>query len=290
MSHARTGVRGRALPVTLRVPRRMAAGLRTALALTVMAVLGGCFWRGSGPSVAPGIPMLSAERADIEQRVADLQRQLEGRALSGSRRRAAEEELQTLQARLTAGDLRVGDQLVITMLGDSAVRVDTATVRDGMVVSFAGLPDADVGGLVQAEIRGRLQAHTDRFFKNRTLRVSVPTRIAVLGEIRTPGFYSIPADRPIAELIMLAGGPTPLTDLNKVSVRRNGDRILSASAWDRAQKAGMTVGELGLRGGDEIEIGRRRQINWAQISQQALLAVAGTAAFLQVLILIYGTE
>ncbi len=271
--------------------RRLLRALPRAFVLLALATgTSGCLFRGTGPTRAAPIPLLDARREAIDQRVADLRTQLASGGLSGQRRKDAQEEFDLLQQRLATGDLRVGDQLVITMLGDSAVRTDTATVRDGSLVSFAGLPDADVSRLLQSEIAPRLQAHTDRFFRNRTVRVTVPTRLAVLGEVARPGFYSVPADRPIAELIMLAGGPTPLSDLGKVSVRRNGKRVLSPAAWDRAQKAGITIGELGLRPGDEIDVGRRRQINWAQISQQTLLIVAGAAAFLQVLILIYGTE
>jgi len=234
--------------------------------------------------------MLSNSRAQVTQRVAELEQQISSKTLTGNRRKDAEAELAILRRRLAEGDLQVGDQLVITILGDSAVRADTATVRDGHVVSFGGLPDAEMAGVLQSEARDRLQAHTDRYFKNRTVRVNILTRLGVLGEVARPGFYSTSSDRPVSDLLMLAGGPTPLSELSKVSVRRNGERLISEKAWDTAQKTGMTIGQLGLRPGDEIEFGRRRQVNWAQISQIALIALAGSATFFQVLTLIYREE
>jgi protein involved in polysaccharide export with SLBB domain len=253
-------------------------------------LLGGCFWRGTGPLTATPIPLLGADRPAIEARTQELRDRIGAGSLKGGERRTAQEELDLLTRRLAEGDLRVGDQLVITMLGDSAVSVDTATVRDGMLVSFAGLPDVDVARTLQSEVAPRLQAHTNRFFRNRTVRVTIPLRLAVLGQVARPGFYSIATDRPISEVVMLAGGPLPTSDLSQVVVRRDGRQILSAASWGRAQDAGTTIGALGLRPGDEVEIGRRRQVNWAQISQLALVAVGATVAFFQLLVLIYGTE
>jgi len=272
---------------------RLASRLRRYLWIApalFVGLLSGCFLRGPGPLVAPSVPMLEAGRESVAERVAQLESDLAARRLSGQRRRDAERELLLLRARLDRGDLRVGDQLVITTTGVGEVKTDTATVREGMLVSFASLPDASVAGLLQGEVQPRLQAHTDRFFLNRTVRVSVPTRIAVLGEVVRPGYYAIPSDRPVAELLMLAGGPTPLSALDDITVRRDGRRILSTAAWKRGQRAGLTVGELGLQSGDEIEIGRQRRFDWAQFSQLAFVVVGASVALLQLLLIIYREE
>lgn len=269
---------------------RAASRLARCLALLPALALAACLSRGPGPLTVAPIPLLSAERSAIQERTNELRGRLDGASVRGRERTEAQSELDLLTRRLAEGDLHVGDQLVITIVSDSGVQVDTATVRDGMLVAFAGLPDLELARTLQAEIAPRLQAHSDRYFRNRTVRVVIPVRLAVLGQVASPGFYSIAADRPVSELIMLAGGPLPTGDLTKVVVRRNGRQVLSAAAWERAQQAGVTVGALGLRPGDEILIGRRRQVNWAQISQIALVAVGAFVAILQVLVIVYASE
>jgi protein involved in polysaccharide export with SLBB domain len=260
------------------------------LALLPALTLAACLSRGPGALAAPPIPMLSAERAAIQERTDELHARLTGSTVRGRERTESQAEVDLLTRRLAEGDLLIGDQLVITIVSDSGVQVDTATVRDGMLVAFAGLPDLNLARTLQAEIAPRLQAHSDRFFRNRTVRVVIPVRVAVLGEVARPGFYSLAADRPVSELIMLAGGPSSVADLNRVVVRRNGRTVLGAAAWERAQQAGITIGALGLRPGDEIAIGRRRQVNWAQLTQVALVAVGASVAILQILLVLYGTE
>ncbi len=261
----------------------------TFIAILLVASLGGCGAFRSEPATAPEMPMRMGQRTDIERRAGELEEQLGAGVYSGGRRTAAEQELRLLRQRLAEGDLRVGDQLAINLLGDTAL-ADTATVRDQFAVSFAGLPDADLSGVLQSEIRERLQKHVDRYYKNITVRSQLLTRFAVVGEVARPGFYVVSPDRPVAELVMLAGGPTAVSNLSNIKVHRNGRQILSAKVWERAQNAGMTVSQLGLQSGDEIEIGRRRQFNWAQFSQVALLAVASFAAIMQILVLVYADD
>lgn len=270
--------------------QRAALPVIRCLRLVPVLLLTACLSRGTGALTATPIPLLSAERSAIQERTEELRSRLAGSGVRGKERTEAQAEIDLLSRRLAEGDLRVGDQLVITIVGDSGVQVDTATVRDGMLVAFAGLPDVDVARTLQAEITPRLQTHSDRFFRNRTVRVVLPVRVAVLGEVARPGFYSLAADRPVSELIMLAGGPSPIADLNRVVVSRNGRTVLGAAAWERAQQSGITIGALGLRPGDEIEVGRRRQVNWAQVSQFALVAVGAFVAILQVLVIVYASE
>jgi protein involved in polysaccharide export with SLBB domain len=254
-------------------------------------LLAGCLSRGpGGPFTAEPVPLVSAERDIIQRRTSELRARLAEGTARGRARAPVQRELDLLERRLAEGDLRVGDQLVISLLGDTGMGVDTATVREGMLVSFAGLPDLEIAQTLRAEVQPRLQAHADRFFRNRTVRVVLPVRVAVLGQVARPGYYSLTADRPVSELIMLAGGPLPTADLGKVVVRRDGKTVVGTTAWDRARQAGMTLGALGLRPDDEIEVGARRQVNWGQISQLALIAAGAAVAFLQVLVLIYGQE
>jgi protein involved in polysaccharide export with SLBB domain len=191
-----------------------------------------------------------------------------------------------LRDRLASGDFKVGDQVIVTVSQD-LVQVDTATIRDGMVVAFAALPDVSVAGLLRSELLPRLQAHVDRFRKEHTVRVNLLTRLQVIGQVARPGYYGISPDRPASEIIMLAGGPSALGRLDRVSIRRNQKLIVKASQWREAVNGGMTVAQLGLQPGDEVEVGGRQQRGLFEITRNLAFVASGVFAFIRILQFIY---
>jgi protein involved in polysaccharide export with SLBB domain len=233
------------------------------------------------------VPLVDGTRAQLAARVAELEQVTSDGSLTGDARTEAVSDLALLRARLDNGDFQVGDQLIVTVSRDE-VQVDTATVREGKVVSFAALPDVSLAGLLRTEAQGRLQEHLDRYRKEFSLRVNVLTRVQVVGQVTRPGFYNISRDRPVSEVIMMAGGPTPASKLDDVSIRRDRRLIVKPSQWREAVKSGTTIAQLGLQPGDEVEVaGRRQGLQAVQIVQIGFLAVSGTFAIIQLLNWIY---
>jgi protein involved in polysaccharide export with SLBB domain len=248
------------------------------VALTLQS-LTGCFLKR--PDFMVGVddatvPLVDAGRTEIVARVTELEQSVSSGSFKGDRLKEANAELASLRNRLQDGDFRVGDQLIVTVTRDQ-VQVDTATVREGKMVAFAALPDISVNGLLRSEIQSKLQEHVNRFLVDHSVRVNFVTRLQMMGAIARPGFYSISPDRPVSEVIMLAGGPTATSNLEEVTIRRNGRLIVKAKMWRDAVKTGTTVAQLGLQPGDVIEIGERKRANWFQIIQIA--AFASTAVF-----------
>jgi len=233
------------------------------------------------------VPLVDGTRAQIAARVAELEQATSSGSLKGDALKEATNDLATLRARLEGGDFQVGDQLIVTVSRDE-VSVDTATVRDGKMVVFATLPDVSLAGLLRSEVQPRLQEHVNRYRKDFTVRVNLLTRLQVAGQVARPGFYSISPDRPVSEAIMLAGGPTPLSKLDEVTIRRNRKLIVKASQWREAAKSGTTIAQLGLQPGDDIEIaGRRQKLSAFQFAQIGFLAISGSFAVIRLLEWIY---
>lgn len=235
------------------------------------------------------VPLVDGTRAELATRVAELEQSIASGALKGDALNRARGDLASLRTRLESGDFQVGDQIIVTVTREEVV-VDTATVREGKMVSFSALPDVSLAGLLRSEVQPRLQAHLDRYRKEFTLRVNLLTRLQVSGQIARPGFYSISPDRPVTELIMLAGGPTPLSKLDDVSIRRDRRLIVKPSQWREAARSGTTIAQLGLQTGDDIEIATKRNISATQIIQIGFLAISGTFAIIQLLTWIYSQE
>lgn len=257
------------------------------VALAVVA-LGACSRPGFLIRTVPAVqPLFNGSRAELATRVAELEQSTSSGSLSGGDRDKALAELERLSRRLNEGDFQVGDQLVITTTVD-AVSVDTASVREGMVVSFAALPEASVAGILRTELQGRLQDHVDKYVKQATVRVNILTRLQITGGVGRPGFYNISPDRPVSEIIMLAGGTSQLSDLDKVFIRRDGKVIVKPSMWKDAVNSGVTVAQLGLVPGDAVDIGVKKQRNWPILLRSLLFIVPAIVGVIQLLRIIYG--
>lgn len=232
------------------------------------------------------VPLADAGRADIAARVAELEQGIAAGSYRGNALKEANLELAQLRTRLTEGDFRVGDELIVTVTRET-INTDTATIRDGLQLSFAALPDVSVAGVLRSELQTKLQAHVDRYLVDHVVRVNLLTRLQMMGQIGRPGFYSISPDRPVSELIMLAGGPTATTNLEDVNIRRNGRLIVKPSMWKQALNNGTTVAQLGLQPGDVVEVGGRARRDWQSILRIAAITVSSLFALLRLLQFIY---
>jgi protein involved in polysaccharide export with SLBB domain len=236
--------------------------LLTAVALLAVAPVASAL-----PAQLPG---QKATRAEVEAHLQKLRTALPTLKSAGQRRNT-QMDIAALEERLSVGDFKLGDRFVITVVWDETFS-DTATVREGYLVSIRGLPDATVQGVLRAELVDHLTAHVSRYLKNVQVRVNVFHRISVLGEVRSIGFFLVAPDRPISELIMAAGGPTQLSKLDQLEVRRNGRVVLTAKQSRQALREGRTIEELDIRSGDEVTIPRKRRINWQIVLRIMLLA------------------
>jgi protein involved in polysaccharide export with SLBB domain len=86
-------------------------------------------------------------------------------------------------------------------------------------------------------------------------------RLGVLGEVARPGYFGFASDLPLTELIMGAGGPTAAADLERSIVRRGNRVYRSAEETRKAIGRGLTLDQFGLNAGDELVVGRRRDVN-----------------------------
>ncbi|MDQ8168552.1 MAG: SLBB domain-containing protein [Gemmatimonadota bacterium] len=202
--------------------------------------------------------------------------------LSGAARSRAVAELVAIRLRLEQGDFRVGDRFVITLRQDGVLS-DTASVRDSLNVTITGLPDISLRGVLRSELDERLSAHVAKFLKNASVRSSALTRIAILGAVRSPGYYYVPPDRPISDVLMLAGGPAATANLNEVEISRAGATFLRAKDSRRAVKDGRTIEQLDVQSGDEVRIATVRKIEWRLIVQSLLFLSSMFFAVIQFL-------
>lgn len=234
--------------------------------------------------------MQRASRTQLAARVADIERQLAG-SVRGAARTRLMSEVASIKQRLADGDFRVGNQFVVTIVTPTASQSDTVSVRDSLVISFPPvvqptgpsitMPDASVRGVLRSEIDEALTTHVARYLRNVSVRVNVLTRLTIAGAVSRQGFYLASPDRPLSEVLMLAGGPTPEGKLDEVEITRGGTKILSAKDSKKALKEGKTLDQIDVQYGDVVTVPKKKKINWTQVIQVAALVTTLIFAVLQ---------
>jgi len=217
---------------------------------------------------AQGAPLSGVQRAtrvELAARLQLLETQL-GSTTRADQRAKIQAERAAIRERLEKGDFRVGDRFVMTIRFDS-VRIDTASVRDSMMVSILNLPDLQLTGILRSELDERLNQHVAKFIRNASVRSNVLTRIAVLGSVMSPGYYYASPDRPVSDIVMLAGGPAPDANLGQFELRRGTRTLVDFKKSKRAVESGQTLEQLDVQSGDEFRIPRKRKVNWQLIIQ-----------------------
>jgi protein involved in polysaccharide export with SLBB domain len=95
----------------------------------------------------------------------------------------------------------------------------------------------------------------------------VLTRVSILGAVSRPGFYYAAPDRPLSDLVMLAGGPNLNANLAELEVIRGQTKLLKPKDSRRLLKEGRTLEQIDVQSGDAVRIPEKRKINWQLITQ-----------------------
>ena len=193
-------------------------------------------------ALAAGPARAQAQQADADRPMAT-RADLEALASSNDRARA----------RLNDGDFRPGDRIAILVQGDTALSDTFSVWRDGAL----HLPSPTVGtlpltGVLRSELQDKVQSFIARFVRNPMVRARPLMRLSFQGEYAHAGIYGVPADAPLAEAFMAAGGTTPNANMNKAKVQRGGRDYMDSRQLQAAMADGRTVDDLGLRDGDQF--------------------------------------
>jgi hypothetical protein len=262
------------------LPRSIAPSTRrrvlVTLVMTALSALAAAPLAAQQPAPA-ATPAAAPQRADSALRSA-LRVELESRAAqleaSGKGEEAAD-----VRRRLAEGDCPVGDRVVVDVTGSLVFR-DTLSVRAGQVITVGTLPDISLRGVLRPELNDHLTRQIGRYVRDPVVHSQSLVRVSVRGAVVRPGFYAMPADILLGDAIMRAGGPTSDTDIGRTVVKRGKSETLSRSGVQRAIREGSTLEQVGVRAGDEIVVGKKRNFSFTQ-------TVLVTASVLGSLVAIY---
>jgi hypothetical protein len=217
-------------------------------------------------------------RAELEALLAEYELALASPAYSESVKRGIRVEAEHVRSRLTYGDFRVGDRIVLYVQGEPELP-DTLTVEPGPQVSLPLMGPIPLAGVLRSEIEPHMREAVSRFIRDPVVRANGLMRLAIIGQIARPGFYTIPAETVLGEALMLAGGPTTASNLGGVRIERGATLLLEGEAVQEAMRNGLTLDQLNLQAGDQIVVPERSSRN-VFTSVLAVVGAIGSITFL----------
>lgn len=185
----------------------------------------------------------------------------------------------SIRRRLTNGDFQVGDRVLLSYVSDTK-HTDTLAVRDGLVLELPARATVSLSGVLRSELRDKVVPELLRYVKASQVEVAPLTRVAVLGEVVHPGYFALRSDEPLSEAIMAAGGAGPTADVSKSIMRRANGEVRSSSETHKAITLGLTLDQFGVTAGDELVVGKKRDMN-------ALVPVLGAIGSLSALFVVF---
>ena len=218
-------------------------------------------------------------RADLEQLLADYEAALSSPAYSESVKRSIRADADRIRQRLEQGDFRVGDRIEVFIQGEPNFPV-TLTVEPGPSITFELFGQISLAGVLRSEIESHLHQELGRFIRDPLVRATTQMRVAVMGAVANPGFYTMPAETLLGDAIMLAGGPQGNTDFDDLRIERAGQRLYEGDAVQEALREGLTLDQLNLQAGDQIVLPVPSTGNFVMSTLLPVLGAIGSVSFL----------
>lgn len=150
-----------------------------------------------------------------------------------------------------------GDQLVIDVYGDTQ-RSESLTVSPDGDVTVPDYGPVHVAGLTVAAAQSRVRSHLGEYYSSSDVKVSLgQTRtimVNVMGEVKTPGTYTLSAFATVFHALYMAGGISDLGTLRNIKVYRQGKLITTVDVYQFIL-SGRLAGNVRLADNDVIQVG-----------------------------------
>ena len=207
--------------------------------------------------------LLFATRAQLEAILERFQVAGDASGYSDAVRQIANDEADLIRYRLTEGDFEVGDQVTLTVPGQTALST-SFTVQPGKLLILPEIPEMRLRGLLRSELSEALQKHLAQYFVNPQVFVTTSIRLQVEGEVGNPGFHVVSADQRFPDMLASVGQPTRSAKTESIKIKRRDETIWDGDELQQAIVEGRTLDQLSLRAGDIIEVPAQSNTNFLQ--------------------------
>ena len=255
-------------------------GIPSAL-LSTLALCGVLVWVPGSEALAQGNDARRAQatRGELEASLVEIDQILASPGYSGRVKSTRRREAELVRKRLAEGDFQAGDQIGLFVQGEQALTA-VFTVRAGQMLVLPQIPEIPLRGVLRSELKDHLTRELSRFIRDPQIDVTdAGVRIAILGQVGSPGFYTVPSDKLASEAIMQAGGPLSTANLDGVVIRRGGKTIIGDEELRQAIVSSLTLDQLNIHGGDEIYVPGTKSTGTSFLTGLQIFSGVALAAF-----------
>lgn len=150
-----------------------------------------------------------------------------------------------------------GDAVYIDIYGASQKTIENTVSPDG-TVTIDGFGPVSVSGLTVAQANSRLRSQLGARYQSSNIRLTVgQTRtiiVNIMGEVKTPGTYTLSAFASVFHALYMAGGTNEIGTLRNIKVYRNGKLVSVVDIYDYILNGKLT-GNVRLADNDVIVVG-----------------------------------
>lgn len=150
-----------------------------------------------------------------------------------------------------------GDAVYIDIYGASQKTIESTVSPDGEV-TIEGFGPVQVSGLTVAQANARLRSTLGARYSSSKIKLTVgQTRsimINVMGEVKNPGTYTLPAFATVFHALYMAGGTNDIGTLRNIKVYRNNRLVSVVDIYDYILNGKLT-GNVRLADNDVIAVG-----------------------------------
>jgi polysaccharide export outer membrane protein len=197
-----------------------------------------------------------ASRAGLDSLARRFELAADSPAYSDVLRAEARAEAANLRGRLKEGDFQVGDRIALVVEREEAL-TDSFTVETGPAIQLPTVGRVSLAGVLRSEVEEHLTRELAQFIRNPTVRAGTMIRISVTGEVGQPGFYAVPSQLLVTDVLAQAGQITGEADIGKIRIERAGRTIWDNQALGPEIIEGRTLDQLGVRAGDRLVVGAK---------------------------------
>lgn len=196
---------------------------------------------------------LQLDRAALQRLLEEYEQTAESGEYSGEMRDHARRTAQRIRARLENGDFQAGDRISLEVRFEPDLSGEFA-VEPGRTITLPTVGAISLDGVLRSELQSHLEKELGQYLRNPVVQARALIRVAILGQVGNPGFYTLPASTILEDAIMTAGGPDGKADIDKLRVERAGETIWEDDALQTAMREGQTLDQLSLQAGDRIVV------------------------------------
>lgn len=153
--------------------------------------------------------------------------------------------------------LGAGDNIIIDVWGASQETFEGEISPDG-TVTIEGIGPIKLAGLSVSQANATLKQRMGRFYRDSNIQLSLGStrsiQVQVMGEVNTPGTYTLSALSSSFNALYMAGGISDIGTLRDIKVYRNGRTIADIDVYDYILN-GNIKGDVRLQDNDIIVVG-----------------------------------